>query len=351
MPICYAGSVVSRRADNPADSLGGITSRTTMDTATRPGFRFIAMARALLAEPGLVSRIAAERQPECGRRAHTVISAWPRLSPHSLCGHRGSTASRLTPSAARNPVDFPRESGQGARDRARHNLNRSHPPVLTVRSDQSQQCFAAGRDVVVRGDLRADMRVAHPLIARAHLLLRASIGAVVAIDNDSQSGMFVDGQRVSEVDIATVTPSTSGSPRALGSPWSAITRASSDGCHAPRRRVPAHRSSPLPSFPARAPPQRPAVGVDAHPRRGPATIPGPGGAHQVRRVISRAPVVQAPLSRRRSALAEVGIHQAEVSAGRSVETTQIIPPSDVARRRRSRQSHEDRAQHAALGKC
>lgn len=45
------------------------------------------------------------------------------------------------------------------------------------------------------------MRVAHPLIARAHLLLRFDRGNWIAIDNDSQSGMFVDGQRVSEVDI------------------------------------------------------------------------------------------------------------------------------------------------------
>lgn len=80
-------------------------------------------------------------------------------------------------------------------------MSRPHPPVLTVRSDQSQQCFAAGRDVVVGSDLRADMRVAHPLIARAHLLLRFDRGNWIAIDNDSQSGMFVDGQRVSEVDI------------------------------------------------------------------------------------------------------------------------------------------------------
>ncbi|MFV3693381.1 tRNA (cytidine(34)-2'-O)-methyltransferase [Mycobacterium tuberculosis] len=38
-------------------------------------------------------------------------------------------------------------------------MSRPHPPVLTVRSDRSQQCFAAGRDVVVGSDLRADMRV------------------------------------------------------------------------------------------------------------------------------------------------------------------------------------------------
>ncbi|MDM1441709.1 FHA domain-containing protein, partial [Pseudomonas aeruginosa] len=80
-------------------------------------------------------------------------------------------------------------------------MSRPHPPVLTVRSDRSQQCFAAGRDVVVGSDLRADMRVAHPLIARAHLLLRFDRGNWIAIDNDSQSGKFVDGQRVSEVDI------------------------------------------------------------------------------------------------------------------------------------------------------
>ncbi len=45
----------------PLILLGGITDRATMDLAMTEGFEFVAMARALLAEPDLVNRIAAER--------------------------------------------------------------------------------------------------------------------------------------------------------------------------------------------------------------------------------------------------------------------------------------------------
>ncbi len=74
-------------------------------------------------------------------------------------------------------------------------------PVLTVRSDRSHREFAAGPDVVVGSDLRADLRVAHPLISRAHLLLRFDRGRWLAIDNNSQSGIFVNGKRVPALDI------------------------------------------------------------------------------------------------------------------------------------------------------
>ncbi len=74
-------------------------------------------------------------------------------------------------------------------------------PVLSVRSGRSESSFAAGPDVVVGSDLRADMRVAHPLIGRAHLLLRFDQGRWMAIDNNSLNGMFVDGRRVPAVDI------------------------------------------------------------------------------------------------------------------------------------------------------
>jgi ABC transport system ATP-binding/permease protein len=74
-------------------------------------------------------------------------------------------------------------------------------PVLTVRSNRSQGSFAPGSDVVVGSDLRADLRVAHPLIARAHLLLRFAQGRWVAVDNNSVNGVFVNGHRVPTVDI------------------------------------------------------------------------------------------------------------------------------------------------------
>jgi ABC transport system ATP-binding/permease protein len=75
------------------------------------------------------------------------------------------------------------------------------PPVLTVRYDGSERTFAAGHDVVVGRDLRADMRVTHPLISRAHLLLRFDQGRWLAIDNGSLNGTFVNGRRVPVVDI------------------------------------------------------------------------------------------------------------------------------------------------------
>lgn len=80
-------------------------------------------------------------------------------------------------------------------------MTRAQRPVLTVRSDQLQRSFAAGPDVVVGSDLRADMRVAHPLIARAHMLLRFEQGSWVAIDNNSANGIYVNGRRVPLVDI------------------------------------------------------------------------------------------------------------------------------------------------------
>ncbi|ASL10886.1 ABC transporter ATP-binding protein [Mycobacterium intracellulare subsp. chimaera] len=73
--------------------------------------------------------------------------------------------------------------------------------MLTVQSEWSQRSFAPGHDIVVGSDLRADMRVAHPLIARAHLLLRFDGAKWVAIDNGSPSGVFVNGHRVRAVDI------------------------------------------------------------------------------------------------------------------------------------------------------
>ncbi|OBI11246.1 ABC transporter ATP-binding protein [Mycobacterium sp. E2327] len=75
------------------------------------------------------------------------------------------------------------------------------PPALTVRHDGSERTFAAGHDVVVGRDLRADMRITHPLISRAHLLLRFDQGRWLAIDNGSLNGTFCNGRRVPVVDI------------------------------------------------------------------------------------------------------------------------------------------------------
>ncbi|WP_421845406.1 FHA domain-containing protein [Mycobacterium sp.] len=80
-------------------------------------------------------------------------------------------------------------------------MSRPATPVLTVRYDGSERTFAAGHDVVVGRDLRADVRVAQPLISRAHLLLRFDQGRWIAIDNGSLNGMYVNNRRVPVVDI------------------------------------------------------------------------------------------------------------------------------------------------------
>ncbi|MDI3314750.1 MAG: ATP-binding cassette domain-containing protein [Mycobacterium sp.] len=80
-------------------------------------------------------------------------------------------------------------------------MTASAPPVLTVRYDGVERSFTPGHDVVVGRDLRADMRVAHPLISRSHLLLRFEQGRWLGIDNGSRNGTFVDGQRVPLIDI------------------------------------------------------------------------------------------------------------------------------------------------------
>ncbi len=80
-------------------------------------------------------------------------------------------------------------------------MSRPAPPALTVRHDGSQRTFAAGHDVVVGRDLRADIRIPHPLVSRAHLLLRFDQGRWLAIDNGSLNGVFAGGHRVPVVDI------------------------------------------------------------------------------------------------------------------------------------------------------
>lgn len=81
-------------------------------------------------------------------------------------------------------------------------MTRPSPPALTVRYDGSSRTFAPGNDVVVGRDLRADVRIAHPLTSRAHLILRFDQGRWLAIDNGSLNGMYVNGQRAPVVDIA-----------------------------------------------------------------------------------------------------------------------------------------------------
>ncbi len=87
-------------------------------------------------------------------------------------------------------------------------------PVLTVRYNEpgSPRTFAPGSDVVVGRDLRADIRIPHPLVSRAHVLLRFDRGRWIAVDNGSLNGMYVHGRRVPEVDIADGTAINLGNP-------------------------------------------------------------------------------------------------------------------------------------------
>src|SRR5690242_1766302 len=75
------------------------------------------------------------------------------------------------------------------------------PPALTVRYEGAERTFAPGNDVVIGRDLRADLRVAHPLISRTHLILRYDQGRWIAIDNGSLNGLYVHNRRVPVVDI------------------------------------------------------------------------------------------------------------------------------------------------------
>ncbi|EKF24749.1 ABC transporter family protein [Mycolicibacterium hassiacum DSM 44199] len=80
-------------------------------------------------------------------------------------------------------------------------MSRPAPPTLTIRYDGSTRSFAPGNDVVVGRDLRADVRIAHPLISRAHLVVRFDQGRWVAIDNGSLNGVYLNGRRVSTIDL------------------------------------------------------------------------------------------------------------------------------------------------------
>jgi ABC-type multidrug transport system ATPase subunit len=95
-------------------------------------------------------------------------------------------------------------------------MSRPTPPALTVRYEGSTRSFAAGNDVVVGRDLRADVRVAHPLISRAHLVLRFDQGRWLAIDNGSLNGMYFNGRRVPAIDIADGQQINIGNPDGPG---------------------------------------------------------------------------------------------------------------------------------------
>lgn len=149
------------------------------------------------------------------------------------------------------------------------------PPVLTVRYEGSERTFAAGHDVVVGRDLRADVRVAHPLISRAHLLLRFDQGRWVAIDNGSLNGLYLNNRRVPVVDIYDAQRVHIGNPdvRRWTSKWAAT--GVRPGDHPRRRRY------ACPTCPRERGP--PTAAADRHARLRPATTASTGHHPDTRR--------------------------------------------------------------------
>lgn len=68
----------------PLILLGGITNRDTMDLAMAEGFQFVAMARALLAEPDLINRIKAEGNTVKSACTH-CNRCMPTIYSHTHC--------------------------------------------------------------------------------------------------------------------------------------------------------------------------------------------------------------------------------------------------------------------------
>src|SRR5580700_9536369 len=149
-------------------------------------------------------------------------------------------------------------------------MSHAAPPALTVRYDGSQRTFAAGHDIVVGRDLRADMRITHPLISRAHLLLRFDQGRWLAIDNGSLNGTYLHGRRVPVIDIHDGQAINIGNP---DGPQLTFEIGRHDGVvgRPPQTASMPIAKSPAPARPGPAPQQpRPAAG----PR--PPGPPGPG---------------------------------------------------------------------------
>jgi pSer/pThr/pTyr-binding forkhead associated (FHA) protein len=78
--------------------------------------------------------------------------------------------------------------------------------MITVCFGDVRRTFRPGRDVIVGRDVRADMRVPHPAISRAHVILRCVDGQWTAIDNKSLNGVFVGKQRVPSAPVQAGQP-------------------------------------------------------------------------------------------------------------------------------------------------
>ena len=152
-------------------------------------------------------------------------------------------------------------------------MNQPSAPVLTVRYNGPPRTFAPGHDVVVGRDLRADVRLAHPLVSRAHIVLRfdptAAGGRWMAIDNGSLNGMYVHGRRVQEVDI------TDGTTVNLGNPDGPPVSFELGRSQGPAGRPPQTSTMMMPGGPAQPPTQPPRYPPPAPPSPPPAPDAAP----------------------------------------------------------------------------
>ena len=153
-------------------------------------------------------------------------------------------------------------------------MSRPAPPALTVRYDGSTRTFAPGNDVVVGRDLRADVRIAHPLISRAHLVLRFDQGRWVAIDNGSLNGMYANGRRVPAVDIHDGQQVNIGNPDGPGLTFEVGRHQGSAGTPPQTTSVPV-ASRPSTSWPAQPPPPPPTSRPPGAPHQQPMYPSGP----------------------------------------------------------------------------
>ena len=152
-------------------------------------------------------------------------------------------------------------------------MSRPAPPALTVRYEGSTRTFAAGSDVVIGRDLRADLRIAHPLISRAHVVLRFDQGRWMAIDNGSLNGVYVNGRRVPAVDIQDGQQINIGNPDGPALTFEVGRHQGAVGMTPKTTSVPM-ASRPSASWPTAPPQARPPV---HHPPAGYPSAPSPTG--------------------------------------------------------------------------
>jgi ABC-type multidrug transport system ATPase subunit len=88
--------------------------------------------------------------------------------------------------------------------------------MITVCSGDARRTFPPGREVIVGRDVRADLRIAHPAISRAHVILRCVDGHWIAFDNRSRNGIFVGAQRVPSAPVRDGKPIHLGNPDGPG---------------------------------------------------------------------------------------------------------------------------------------